>query len=196
MCAIRLVIEAHSMLGKLIKTIFVSPKQGFNIIKTSDIGYLSILLLILSFVIIVASIVFFAVINTQNQEFDLALRYFFFTNLKWLSSLLISTWAINNLIGGFKGGKNFKQRLILVFISASFFMILSSLGYIFPEKRSILLGFSFIGLIYYFFGLSELTSIVKERITGFLLISLLVFILIVFLFQIFWGLIFNLPIQL
>ncbi|PKP35040.1 MAG: hypothetical protein CVT98_10415 [Bacteroidetes bacterium HGW-Bacteroidetes-15] len=185
------------MLTKLITTIFISPDKGWVNLRSAEFSVSQILLSFLFPLIFLASVItFIGILLIEGESAELASRYFGFTFLKWISSITISAWAINSLVGGFKGKKDFQRILFLVIFSSAFFVIFKSLVHLFPFARIVLLGFSFVGLIYFYFGLVELSGISKERITGFLLISLLVFSLNVFVLEIFWGLIFNIPIQL
>jgi hypothetical protein len=185
------------MFFRTLKILIISPREGWIKLRELKISlnqaYFNILL---PLVLFASGITFVGTALIEEVSIEVALKYFGYTFLKWILSIIISSWAINKLIGGFKGVKDFNTTLIVVTISSSLLVIFSSLSHLFPLLKMVFIGLSFIGLIYYYFGLVELSGIVKERIVGFLLISLLVFAVNIFVFEIFLGLIFNIPINL
>jgi hypothetical protein len=185
------------MIYKLLKKLIVSPREGWNELRDLETSlnqtYFSVLLPLVFFA---STITFIGTALSNEVSIEIALNYFGFTFLKWISSIILSSWAISKLVGGFKGVRDYNTILILVTVSSSLLVIFTSLSHLFPAIRMVFSGLSFIGLIYYYFGLVELSGIIKERIIGFLLISLLVFAINVFVFEFFWGLIFNIPIYL
>lgn len=185
------------MIGKLLISVFVSPSKGFSAIKKSEVKVSKLFFnILLPFILIVAALAFVGVFFVQKMPIEEALRYSAFSFLMWLTAIPLSSWAINSLVSSFKGEKHFGHIFYIIAISVSFLLVFSGLSYLFPDRKHVLMGLSFVGFFYYYIGLLELTSIPRERLTGFLLISLLVFALIVFISQIFWGLAFRIPIQL
>jgi hypothetical protein len=81
-------------------------------------------------------------------------------------------------------------------VCASFLVLFSSLTYLVSTAQVILYSLSTIGAIYFYFSIVMLSGIAKERIPGFLLISLLIFALIIFMVEMVLVVIFNIPIHL
>jgi hypothetical protein len=185
------------MLSKLIKDIYFSPKEGWiGLTGNSNQSKRDSYVFLLVIVILASTLSFVGTLIKGDGVLLVAFQYSGFVLFKWLLSISAASWAISKLAKGFKGCISSQDTLILLTVSSSFLIVLSSLGHIFTGLRIFFYVASSIGLIYYYFGLLKLTGINGERITGFLLISLLVFAIIVFIVELMLVIIFNIPIHL
>ncbi len=185
------------MVISVFKKILFSPNNGWNMLKEATLPSKHIVFQLLLPIVLIASLITFGgTFSLPESNIDLAFQYLGFTFFKWFSTVLISTWAINKLVGGFKGKKNFSNSLFIIVVSTLFPIFFLSLSHIFPQLSKPLLLLSLIGLIYYLFGFIALAQIPNERFVGFLLISSLIFAVNLLFMQLFWGAVFNIPFSL
>lgn len=185
------------MIFNVFKSILKSPKTGWEVLENPSNTSKKVGIRIIVLFSIVAGLLSLAgIIIHHNESANIALRYFGFTSTKWIISLYIASYTISKLSSGFKGNLSFDQTLVIVPVCASFLVFFSSLIYLISEAQLILYLFSSVGAIYFYFSVVMLSGIAKERIPGFLLISLLIFALIIFMVEMVLVVIFNIPIHL
>jgi hypothetical protein len=185
------------MKTNLLTKIFLMPWIGWEEVKDTKISYTYCLSNILLPVVFAASLItYLGTILHESGDQQLALKYFAFSFGKWSLTIVISSWAINKLIGGFKGKKDLNSSFLVITVSSSIVVILTSLTHLIPSFKSFLIALSALGLLHYYFGIALLLTVPKERIVGFLLISLLIFALNIFVFEIILALVLNFPIHL
>lgn len=111
-------------------------------------------------------------------------------------SLYIASYAISKLSKGFKGNLSFDRTLVVVPVCASFLVLFSSLTYLVSTAQVILYFLSAIGVVYLYYAFVRLSGVPKERVPGFLLISLLILALIIFIMEMVLVIIFSIPVHL
>jgi hypothetical protein len=187
---------AH-MLINLIKSILVSPIDGWDSLDKSErVSTTAGFNLLVNLALIAGIISFVGISISSEGSFVLAIKYFGYISLKWLFSILFASWAIAKLARGFKGIMSMPKTLIIISLCSSILIISISLGHIFPVAKVFFYLLSSIGVVYYYFALNKLSGLSHERVPGFLLISLLVLALIVFIVEMVLVLIFNIPVHL
>jgi hypothetical protein len=185
------------MKTNLLLKIFFTPWNGWEEAKDIKIPFSFILLNLLLPIILAASIIsFMGNILHESGNQNLALKYFAFSFIKWFLTIILSSWTINKLIGGFKGQKDLNSLFLVVTVSASLVVTLLSFAYLVPNLKTTLTFLSLYGLVNFYFGIVFLITLPKERIVGFLLISLLIFALNIFVFEIILAFVLNFPIHL
>jgi hypothetical protein len=140
--------------------------------------------------------VFISVHYIFKGSIDETFRHSAFTFFKWIISIVVTGWAVNGLTGGFKGVKNFNLSFFLTTFSASVFILISSTGKLLPMYNRIFNIVGILGIIIFYNGVKHLLKIPKDRVVGFSFISFLIFAITTSLFDIFLGLIFNVPFHL
>ncbi len=185
------------MLINLIKSILTSPRDGWEKLDKIESISATIGFNLLVNLALIAGIISFVGISISNGgSFVLAVKYFGYISLKWLFSILFGSWAIAKLVRGFKGMISMPKTLIILTICSSILVISISLGHIFPVAKVLFYLLGSIGVVYYYFALNRLSGLSRERVPGFLLISLLVFALIVFIVEMILVVVFNIPVHL
>ena len=177
--------------------VLFSPKTGWKILKEVSVPSKQILFQLLSPIILFSSLlIFVGTFTSTESNINLAFKYFGFSFLKWITTIILSTWAINKLVGGFKGKKNFSNSFFIVVLSTLLPILFVSLSYVLPLLGNPLLFFSLIGFLYYLLGFRILSEIPNERFVGFLLILSLVFVVNLLIMQLFWSVVFSIPFSL
>ncbi|MDY0254961.1 MAG: hypothetical protein RBR30_11195 [Tenuifilaceae bacterium] len=185
------------MIVNIFKSILKSPKTGWEVLEnpsntSKNVG----LRIIILFSFIAGLLSFAGIIIHHNESASIALKYFGFTSLKWILSLYIASYAISKLSKGFKGNLSFDRTLVVVPACASFLVLFSSLTYLVSAAQVILYFLSAIGVVYLYYAFVGLSGVTKERVPGFLLISLLIFALIIFIMEMVLVIIFSIPVHL
>jgi len=184
------------MIFKYINILY-RPNFGWNEVKINPPKSKSTLKnLVIPVAFISSFIVFFAVYYISKGSIHEMFKYSAFTFFKWIITLLIAGWAVNGLSGGFKGSKNFNLSFLLVSLPASIFMIISSTGKLFPMYSRIFDAVGIYSLFIFYMGVNPILNIPKDKAIGFSFISLLIFAITKFLFDIFFSSIFNVPFHL
>jgi hypothetical protein len=185
------------MIINIFKSILKSPKTGWEVLENPSNTSKNLGIRIIVIFSIIAGLLSLAgIIIHHNESTSIAIRYFGFTTIKWMLSLYIASYVISKLSKGFKGNLSVDRTLVVVPVCASFLVFFSSLTYLVSAAQVILYSLSTIGAIYFYFSIVMLSGIAKERIPGFLLISLLIFALIIFIVEMVLVVIFNIPIHL
>ena len=187
------------MIINIFKLVLKSPKTGWEILSSlepthakTNVGHKIVLLIS----IIAGLLSFTGIIIHHNESVNLAFRYFGFSSLKWIISLYAASFVISKLSKGFKGNLLYSNTLIVVAVCASFLVVFTSLIYIFPTAKVVLYALSALGAIYLYYAFTALSGVSKERVPGFLLISLLIFALLVFFSEMILVVIFSIPVHL
>lgn len=187
----------NHMVFNIFSSILKSPRTGWEALdkpigESKSIGGRIIILLS----IIAGLLSLGGIVVHHNESVNLALRYFGFTSIKWMLSLYFASYAISKLSKGFKGNLPFDKTLVIVPVSASFLVLFSSLTYLIATAQVILYFLSAVGVVYLYYAFVGLSGVPKERVPGFLLISLLIFALIIFILEMVLVIIFSIPVHL
>jgi hypothetical protein len=177
--------------------ILYRPKIGWEEVKRKPPKPIPFLLMfVLPITLIVSIIKLISILFISQATINEAFRHGAFTLITILLVITITAWAVNKISGAFKGKKNFNLAYLLVSISACIYLMISSLRFFTLSNKLIFHTLGIYGLIVFIMGIKPLFALPNERIAGFSLISLLVFSINLFILEILFGMIFNLPFHL
>ncbi|MFP4556711.1 MAG: YIP1 family protein [Bacteroidales bacterium] len=176
-------------------TLLLSPRRGWRKVKNNPLEVKRIILTFILPAILMATIFTFIATNYSQSDTNLAIRNASYFALKWLLSILLSGWAINKLIGAFKGKREIRHTFLLVAFPSAFLLLFSSIALFFPGINHLMAVGAAIGVIYFYIGVNTLVIIPKERVVGFFVTSLLLFFIITSFFEVVFAIIFELPIK-
>lgn len=185
------------MILNLVKSILISPREGWNNVSRLGQKSIPIGLYMLFCLVLLAGILSIIGVNTnENGSTILATRYFGYISLKWIVCIPLTSWTLTRLVKAYKGSLSFREILLIVTFCSSFLVIASSLSYIFPTAKIVFQALSAIGIVYYYFALTKISGLPPQRTPGFLLISILVYAVIIFFVDLTLIIAFSIPINL